>query len=231
MLFKTNIRTDHGHPDLVFECDTSTVPDVDARWLLNLIAQEITRGVIFRDGQTMQLGWIVLKLSLQQDGFLHLQEPDFSSPVLTYINSVTRTLKQFRAQRDTVASCAEDVSPLFPSMHDTVAVCAKLEQANTVLMTREGTRETFSGWMISDANSLSAQQQLSDNYDIVSLYDLSRSRPDLIKFFAFPPGYGAWVAAYDDIAILKAGMPVRLRPDSFLVSVNVARNEARSRIA
>ncbi len=65
----------HGHPEFRIAYD-APVPPQDVEWLADILAGSVERGSRFQNGETIELGSIFLRVTLEDD-LLIVQEPDF----------------------------------------------------------------------------------------------------------------------------------------------------------
>lgn len=65
-----------GHVEFALEADTSHVPEVYLRDIVNTVEGMVSRGSVFRAGQTFQIGWMLTQIQSNDSGLLTLFEPD-----------------------------------------------------------------------------------------------------------------------------------------------------------
>ena len=90
-ILTTSRCTPHGYPEFCFGYD-ALVPPQDVEWLADVLAGSVEQGSRFKDGETIELGTLFLRVTLE-DGVLVVQEPDFCSMPLTWVNGVTQSLR------------------------------------------------------------------------------------------------------------------------------------------
>ena len=111
-----------------------------------------------------------------------------------------------------------DLAPAFPSLRESAVVHKNYRSAREVLLDRAEGDGADSGWWLSDLADQTGSQDVA-NFTTISLYQLSIDRPDLVKFFAFPPGYRIAVTI-DGIMAFAGADEVPLREGSFLSELN-----------
>ena len=222
MVYETTQCKKYNHPELRFNIDEQSVPDVDAKWLVSHLEEEVGRGVKYQDGETIQMGWMLNKFQLQNDGYLHLLEPNMTDFPIVFTDNMTTTLKHLRQQKDTVESCELELEPLFPSLRQAIITSNNYPECNNFFMTREEPEEQMSGWFFRDTSNPDVEPT-EDDFGVVSLYEFVCNRPDLAKFLAFPPGFGIHILEDGIIHIIKGQNQISIKPDSFLGQLNASR--------
>lgn len=162
------------------------IPEVDIAWLLGFIESYIASGARLNIGETMQIGWMLVRIEEGRAGALRLTEPDMRSFPVHFIDSVDHTLLHLRNQNDVVRSLSLATDPLFPSLRQSAVVHVNYKHANSVSMKREVADGLSSGWVITDTQDLAGLRDPA-RFLTTSLYQLGLDRPELIKFFALPP--------------------------------------------
>ena len=226
MRFSTTGCHDHNHPEFVFHCDAHSVPESDVQWLINFLETAVARGEIFRDGETIQIGWSIVRVSHMDDGCLDIFEPDMIHMPAQFVDSVTNTLRQLRAHKDTTESCLTNWQPVFPSIRDAIAVPARYAELPNVRLVREAPEGHWSGWALYDVESTKAQPE---KHQAISLYELACRRPDLIMYLALPPGATVLLRTGDRIRIFDADVELTFHPGSLVDQLNRARQSGLER--
>src|SRR5690242_5545186 len=90
--FRTTQCGKYGQPEIVFQAQTASIPDVDREWLTRTLEEMVASGSRFKAGETLQLGWMVNRFEQGEGGTLRLQEPDMKSMPIAFIDRVDNTL-------------------------------------------------------------------------------------------------------------------------------------------
>ncbi|CAE6837621.1 hypothetical protein [Paraburkholderia nemoris] len=162
------------------------IPGVDITWLLGFIESYIASGIRLNIGETMQIGWMLVRIEQGRAGALRLTEPDMKSFPVNFIDSVDRTLLHLRNQNDVVRSLSPVIDPHFPSLRQSAVVHVNYKHATALSLKRKVAEGASSGWVITDTED-SAGSCDPARFLTTSLYQLGMDRPELIKFFALPP--------------------------------------------
>ncbi|WP_334004951.1 hypothetical protein [Burkholderia cepacia] len=207
-----------AHPEFQIQVTNGAIPDQDISRLLRFLEQRVADGERFRAGETLQIGWMLTMLDGGPTDTLRITEPDMKEIPIRFIDSVNSTLMHLRNQKDVVGSVAMDLQPDFPSLLQSAVVHAEYKSACRVLLTRDLAHETDSGWSLTDLNDELGSQN-PGQFIRISLYQLGVDRPDLIKFFALPPGLR--VAVNDpQIRVIGPEGEMQPIPGSFLEALN-----------
>jgi hypothetical protein len=215
MHFKTANCQKYNHPEFFFSCDTQIILQIDVDWLIGFLEGEVQKGIKFSDGETMQLGWMLTKLQLMDDGYLHILEPDMKEIPIQFIDSVTNTLRHFRHQGDIVESCYGRSQVNYPSIRAGIIVCNSYPQSQNVYMSKAQPEGNMSGLFFRDLGN-----DNENDYITVSLYEFACNRPDFIKFLALPIGSGVHKSSGDIIRVIDADQEIPIKSDSFLDQLN-----------
>ncbi|KVF23193.1 hypothetical protein WJ07_16935 [Burkholderia vietnamiensis] len=215
-----------AHPEFEIRVTNGAIPDQDISRLLRFLEQRVADGERFRAGETLQIGWMLTMLDGGATDTLRITEPDMKEIPIRFIDSVNSTLMHLRNQKDVVGSVAMDLQPDFPSLRQSAVVHAEYKSAYRVLLTRDFAHETDSGWSLTDLNDEFGLQN-PGQFIRISLYQLGVDRPDLIKFFALPPGLQ--VAVNDpQIRVIGPEGEMQPIPGSFLEALNSRRLQRHS---
>jgi hypothetical protein len=173
------------HAEFSIHFDRTRVLEPDVKWLVHYLESEVVKGSVFSAGQTIQIGWMVLKVTKENDEHLTLQEPDFCEMPIRFNPSVNNTLGHLRMQKDAFESLSLPAALKFPSILQSVIVCSKHDDSGGFIMSRVNAEQNDSGWFVgcADANHNHNDPQ---NLKRVSLYELACSREMIIPFISFP---------------------------------------------
>ncbi|SIO68117.1 immunity protein Imm33 domain-containing protein [Paraburkholderia phenazinium] len=174
------------HPECEIRVSNPAIPKVDITWLLGFIESYIASGTRLNIGETMQIGWMLVRIEEGRAGALRLTEPDMKSFPVNFVDSVDRTLVHLRNQNDVVRSLSPAIDPHFPSLRQSAVVHVNYKHAASVSLKRKVVEGVSSGWVITDTED-SAGLRDPARLLTTSLYQLGLDRPELIKFFALPP--------------------------------------------
>lgn len=174
------------HPEFQIQVSDNAIPVQDINWLLRFFEQRVADGERFRDGETLQIGWMLTMLQRGAADFLRIMEPDMKAVPIKFIDSVDCTLRHLRNQKDIVGSVTPTRQPDFPSLRQRAVVHVEYKNASRLLLTRDPAHDTDSGWSLTDLDDKNGSQDPS-RFLKISLYQLGVDRPDLVKFFALSP--------------------------------------------
>jgi len=168
----------YDHPDILVRVDD--VLDTQVGWLLGYFSSQVQSGLRFAAGQTVQSGWVILKMAADPDGALLVTEPDFKSMPIEWAGQANRCVRFLSIQR---AVCEQiGAEPDFPSLAQPCAAPEQLPSRSQFALVREQFNGSHSGWLL--------QRHIGDpaRLRLVSLYEAALSNPSLIPFFALPSG-------------------------------------------
>ncbi len=219
--FRTTGCAAFGHPEFTVRFAREVpVPGLERR-LLDLLEGEVARGVVFKPGQTVQLGWATLRLVARADGTYGVLEPDLAHE-LKWVESVDQALLEAWRQQEVLASVGLEARADFPRQALQAVVCARAFEATRWLLGRtEPSAPTDSGWFLGCLDD-THDHQASDALAVVPLVELAARVPPLAQFLALP--VGADVVLSDD-----GGLRARVflddeerppRPGSYLDTFN-----------
>jgi hypothetical protein len=204
----------YNHPEFQIRVSNSAVPAEDIALLLRFFEQRVAQGEKFRSGESLQVGWMLLRVL----------EPDMKAVPVKFVDSVDSTLMHLRNQQDIVRSLHPPVEPDFPSLRQSAVVHVNYKKASRILLTRNGAVDGVdSGWWLSDLGDQAGSQDPT-RFIKTSLYQLGVDRPDLVKFFAVPTGLQVVVDGAL-IGVLGAGGEVQQIEGSYLSELNKLRQQ------
>ena len=91
--FSTTSCSNFGHPEITLTfSQPPPVPGLEAG-LLSYFEAEVSRGTRFLPGETVQAGWLLLRMCKRADGTLGVQELDSKAPD-GWVEAVDRSLVQ-----------------------------------------------------------------------------------------------------------------------------------------
>src|SRR5947207_426983 len=106
-----------------FKVDRARVIDVDVDWLVNTLDKWIAGGERFKDGETIQIGWGLLKVRSNSDRTTSLLEPDYQAMPIEWVDTVTQTLVDLRRQKGVCESYFDVDQAEFTSLRISCLVC------------------------------------------------------------------------------------------------------------
>jgi len=175
----------YGHPEFVLTCSDECAFDVP--WLVDLLERQVASGSTFREGQTLQLGWSVLRFEADPAGNLHLLELDLSGKPGKFDRSVTRTLLALRLQKSVLESLGIQDQLLFPSLLQTALRCRRFGKTSQPMLIRSEPTAEDSGWFFGcreESHSHDDPNELEGGV----LHELASEQPILIEYLAMPTG-------------------------------------------
>src|ERR1043166_2346156 len=177
--------TDAGvppHPEIVLAFDPEMVIPPDVDWLENVLSQQMAAGSKFKPGQTIQLGWLFLKV-FEKGTRLVLAEPNFAEIPMKFVPTVGRGLMQLRLQKSVAESVGLAERADFPSPLQACLTCARLNDRVDFVMERFDKSGNDSGWYLGCDN---ADHDHNDAKNLArrSLYEVACYRPECIPFLA-----------------------------------------------
>src|SRR5206468_2525977 len=101
-------------------------------------------GTRFQPDETIQVGWMLLRLAANAEGDLLIQEPDFAGVPIRWLDGANRCVRSLSLQR---AVCDEfGVEPEFPSVRDAASATEPFPTGNSFTMSRSESEGAHSGW-------------------------------------------------------------------------------------
>ena len=166
----------YGQPDVIVRVEDAL--ENLATWLPEYFMEEAGRGVRFAPDQTIQIGWSVLKLSVDAVGDLLVCEPDFVSMPIKWVEGASQCVRLLALQR---SICEElGVEPEFPWLGQPAFVPDAQASSGDFMMMRAEEGSHHSGWSI--------QEREDTALKLVSLYEATLSNRAIVPFLALPRG-------------------------------------------
>src|SRR5262245_39235213 len=113
----------HHHARFRLRFDPNLALERDARELVARLEQSTGSSAGLKSGSHFQHGWLTLRLHLDKDSNLTVQEPNLCGLPIRYVDSVTNALRHLAWQRACAASIGFKAALVQPAMSDTAAVC------------------------------------------------------------------------------------------------------------
>lgn len=184
--FTTSRCASFGHAEFRFKVDDARVIEPDVTWFTKTLEDWVSEGARFSDGETIQIGWGLMKVRAASDRTLNLLEPDYESMPIEWVDTVSSTLVHLRLQKDVSQSFFDSDATNFPSLRFHGIVCSQLKVAEGIVMERfEGTPPD-SGWFIGCDDD--DHHQDSSELIRISLYEAVLRNPKALSFLALPVG-------------------------------------------
>jgi hypothetical protein len=185
-----------GQREIGFEVD-SVIPEHSAQHVVAMVEGLVNGGAVISDGQTIQLGWMILQVVSQADGSLELHEPDGLVIPIRFKPNITLAVSHMMWQLWHADSYAIPRDTLdIPSILTSAIVCSAYSGSDGLLLTRaEKSDEMDSGWFIG------CTDPLHDHNDVANL-----KRESLYQTFIHRPGIAPWMT-------FPTGSSVLLKPD------------------
>lgn len=174
-----------GHPEFRIVFDSRQVIEPDVDWLTKFLSQNVASGTRFKPGETVQIGWVILKIESNEEGTLSLFEPDFVEIPINFVESVTQTLVQLRLQKSVAESVDLEDQIAFPSLRQSCLICTRVKDRAGFMMERFEMRENDSGWYLGCFDE-DHDHNNPDNLQRVSLYDAACGMLMCVPFLPLP---------------------------------------------
>ncbi|WP_028301900.1 immunity protein Imm33 domain-containing protein [Oceanospirillum beijerinckii] len=216
MKHTTNKLHQYNHPEFQFSYDEKSIPQQDIDWFSRYLEDQVKNGATFKDGETIQLGCMILKIDLIKNNYLKLSEPNMKEIPIKFIDSISNSIKIIRQQQDTINSITK-INIDFSSIRESIIVSDSFNSANNFYMNKEEKEAHRSGWFFRDINNA------EENYREISICEFIINRPDLAKYLAMPVGIGILSRDNDIIRVIKDEVEQDIIPGSFLDIINSAR--------
>jgi hypothetical protein len=183
---RTRHCSEHCQPEFLIQCDDS-IPGQDVEWLIGVLENGVRGGAVYNQGDLVQIGWMLNRLSKKANAFL-LSEPDMQTFPVKWTKGVTGTLRQLRLQKDTADSLGLTGSIQFPTMQDSAIIGVDVDfETEELILSRAEAQDSDSGWFI---GSLTSELDYNDSDHLlrVSLYETAIQFPRIVMMLALPPG-------------------------------------------
>jgi hypothetical protein len=128
---------------LHYDPDVISIANVD--WFANTLQVMVNNGSRFEGGQTMQIGWSVVRFEQAAD-LLELREPDFLSMPTKWLPGISKSLQHLALHRDVVESVLPVEELAIPGMRQSCLACNRIGDGNGFFMHRTEFSGQDSGW-------------------------------------------------------------------------------------
>lgn len=203
---------EYDHPEIRISYDEHLGLQHEAEEFLAGLEREVSKGVVFKAGESIQIGWMMCDFFPLGDGTLELREPDFKSFPIQVVDSMTLTLKHLIRQRESLASIGLcwSQSDIHNSIYDSALVCDRLFSSEDFMMVRNTPKGNDSGWFIGCLQT--HDHNNAKNLRRESLYEIGRKFPPAIDLIMLPPGTTLAYSKQDGYTVYREGgtlLPVR----------------------
>ena len=89
--YRLEFRSIYNHPNLIVLLSSATASM--STWLSDYFATKIRAGTVFRSGNTIQVGWMILILREDEIGDLEVWEPGFNKMPIEWVEGASNTLR------------------------------------------------------------------------------------------------------------------------------------------
>jgi hypothetical protein len=174
----------YGHEEFVISYDDRVVSQPDIDWLLTFLERQVSDGVRYKPGETIQIGWMFVRVG-ESEAKLVLSEPDLQHVPIVFVSGVTRTLCHLRLQKSIAESLGLADCMEFPTIQDGAIKCSRFKVENDFVMARSQPAPPNSGWFFgcSDPHHDHNDPQ---NLWKTSLYQVVCGRHLCVAFLALP---------------------------------------------
>ena len=217
-VYSTKNCKNYDHPEIEFVVTNKSIPINDIEWIISTLEDVVSNGTKYKNDQTLQLGYTIVKFIQKNNGVLEILEPDFVSFPINFINKLDNTLIYLRSQKDIVESVKEETDLFYPSILESIVVHKNYISADKVLLERTEIESSISGWWVYDYNDQEGVNDTS-NFSNISLYEFALKRPDLVKFLALAVGFQV-LSSVEGVSLYTGNQPVDIKVDSYLNQLN-----------
>ncbi len=204
-----------NHQDLCIQYDEKDDVKKGINFLVKYFEESISKGVIFKVGETIQYGWMILRIENYSDNLLTLWEPDMLSFPIYWVRDVSNTIMQFRIQKYVAESVGLVEEIEFPSIANSVITCNRRKGSNSFFLDRAQHQENDSGWFIG-CTKPECDHNDPSNLSRISLYQAFLDHPELMMFYALPANTKILYSNEKSIKIYLKNRELYIKKDSFL---------------
>lgn len=175
--YKTTSLSQFGHPEMVVDVSQEYASSV--KWHFSYLESCVRDGTVFKPGETLKIGWMIVKLVARQDGTIEFWEPSFEQMPIKWRLGLNRTFQDLMVQSEICKKL--NTEPSFPSILDVGLLSdALIDGRFEFLMSRDVSSEKECGWCFVELD----YNDLSISY--CSLFEIAVNRPMVIPFLAIP---------------------------------------------
>ena len=178
MVIKSSFRAQYHHPDIVVSMDSNL--ELGASAIHAYFEDQIRQGAVFRSGETVQIGWMIVLLKADEHGDLDIWEPRFGAVPITWVRGANNTFRHFMVQK---AVCEQiGVDPLFPMLRQSAVMSREFLAGRISRMSRESPEGKNSGWVFTGDSNVGVEGE------VCSLFEIGGQHSEVIPFLALPVG-------------------------------------------
>jgi hypothetical protein len=166
-----------NHQEITFSVADASGLSCD--WLIRYFETEVSRGVHFRHGETIQIGWVIVRLEQATDNLLEILEPSFDSMPIKWIKGLNNTLRHLILQQEICKEMEFDSE--FPSILQAGIISpGYMKTSQDFVMSRDHTSGADSGWVFHEPDYAGTSGEYK------SLYEIALSNMEIVPFLALP---------------------------------------------
>lgn len=216
--FATTECAKYGQPEFIFSSVGRKLIPSDVNAFKLILEGMVASGSRFKDGETLLVGSMILKIEATKDGKLRLLEPDMKGMPIKFVDSVATTIILMRRQRDAVLSLDPSAIPKYASIVEPLLVAPNALKAEIIVMQRVTDKSAGSGWIITDAKTKTSANQTK--FEAMSIYEAMLKRSDITDFLAFPSDYQVQLKSRREFALFRESVPIEPIKNSYLFLLN-----------
>lgn len=179
--YRTSVGARFDHPEFTVRFAEQPLVPGAAESVLDYVQDAVANGTRFEPGQTIAMGWAMLRVTGRDDATLGLEEqlePD------RWAEQIDITVRDTWFQTEVAASLGLAGQLAFPAKHQQAAIAQCVtDDAPTTLVLHRRASDTFhsSGWMVSCGADHPHGEWIPH-----TLFDMERVMPFAVQFLALP---------------------------------------------
>ncbi len=218
MLTNTTRCSEFEHPEFAIECEDVLALTGTLNWFTDWLESSVQSGQAFQPGQTVQLGWSILRVSQNDAGLLTFSEPDFTHSPVQFLPGVTKSLLHLFLQKSVTDSVGLTASNDIPSLRMSAVICSRFSAKNPVFFSRTEPRENDCGWFFGCLDPAHDHSSLAELRS-VSLYNAALNHAFvMVPYLGLPAGTDV-ILAGKDIEIYQNRQPLPFQAGSYLAQL------------
>ncbi|PCE34000.1 immunity protein Imm33 domain-containing protein [Burkholderia ubonensis] len=207
--FGRDFKGKYGHPDITVSMDDDL--EFGAQAILNYFEDQICRGVVFEEGETVQIGWLIVMLKSGNNEKLEVWEPEFSTIPISWIRGANTTYRHLIVQKELCTQL--EVEPEYPSLRQAALVSSEFTVQNDFSMIREAEDASNSGWVLTSGRNVNA------GLEFRSLFEMAIKCRKIIPFLALPSGASVKFSG-DEVVVGINGKVVSSTANDFVKKIS-----------
>jgi hypothetical protein len=138
------IELEPGGKRVRLQFDSAVVSAANVEWFGGVMQKMTSSGSRFGSGQTLELGWSIVRLDAAADGALEFREPDFRSMPAKWLPGLSASLVHMALQREVVESVLPAEELAIPGMRQSCSnrsrgrCCRGCRRSHTLARIRRG---------------------------------------------------------------------------------------------